>query len=69
MQIKQQIVNALRGGFPMSDNEIARVISRPVPSVRRARLELEKDYSGIGPSVVQTHRHGPPMTWKLAEVR
>lgn len=43
MTLNDQIVRTLRGAsYPMSDREIADTISRPLPSVRRARLNLEQ---------------------------
>lgn len=45
MTVKEQILGVLRTAEPdaLTDSQLANITGRPKPSVRRARLELERD--------------------------
>jgi hypothetical protein len=63
MTVKAQILNTLRGGWVRTDAELANTIQRPVASVRRARLELER-----AGALVNAGPWGRSTQWELASV-
>jgi hypothetical protein len=60
MTTKRQILNLLNGApVGYTDNTIASYIDRPVPSVRRTRIEMERD------GLLTMANSSIPLEWKL----
>lgn len=62
MTTRRQILNLLHGNpFSYTDRELASVTDRPVPSIRRTRLQME--YDGL----LTMAGNALPMEWTLTE--
>lgn len=60
MTTRRQILNLLNGTpYPRTDNQIADAIDRPVPSVRRTRLQMEHE------GLLTMHGFQSPYEWAL----